>query len=139
MDHVCLLLCIFGMLAMCCLTGWHTYACQLYKMLCGSYVLLVVVTVIGVSFILKTDLLVCLLERKAKFLVQLMTVTQLQQSIISFFFCKCCSLHRNFVGSTLYLSHITNSGTHVCESSLSSITDKPLSMRILFIMLAISC
>ena len=71
----------------------------------------VVVTVIGVSFILITDLLACLRERKAKFLVQLMTVTQLQQSIISFFFCKCCSLHRNFVGSTLYLSH---SGTHVC-------------------------
>ena len=26
-GHVCLLLCIFGMLAMCCSTGWHTYAC----------------------------------------------------------------------------------------------------------------
>ena len=36
MDHVCLLLCIFGMLAMCCSTGWHAYACQLHKMLCGS-------------------------------------------------------------------------------------------------------
>ena len=35
-DHVCLLLCIFGMLEMCCSTGWHMYACKLYKMLCGS-------------------------------------------------------------------------------------------------------
>ena len=60
----------------------------------------VVVTVIGVSFILKTDLLACLLERKTKFLVQSMTVTQLQQSIISFIFLqmlfstqKLCWLH----------------------------------------------
>ena len=98
----------------------------------------VVITVIGVSYILKTWHGMFTGKGKQKFLVQLMTVTQLQQSIISFFFCKFCSLHRNFDDSTLCLSHITNCGTHLCESSLSSITDKPLSIRILFIILAIT-
>ena len=45
----------------------------------------VVITVMGVSYILKTWHGMFTGKGKQKFLVQLMTVTQLQQSIISFF------------------------------------------------------
>ena len=117
--------------AMCCSTGWHTYACQLYKMLCGNN---------SDRSILHLKNMAWHVYWKGKAKVSspvddCHSVATIHHII---FFCKCCSLHRNFDDSTLCLSHITNCGTHLCESSLSSITDKPLSIRILFIILAIT-
>ena len=91
-----------------------------------------VVTVIGVSFILKTELLACLLERKAKVsspVDDCPSVATIHHIIFS----------ANVLYTEILLAPpcaylITNSGTHVCKSSLSSITDKPLCIRILFIM-----